>query len=213
LRRWRSAREVSPIAITATKTAGHEHAEDHVPALFGCVGEQPGDHGASLSNRDRCVTRGALDPTRHRTAAEPAHAPIQASRRPPLLRPEMRASRDQLGERRDGVEVAGGGDPDEPVRVQVVAEQERDVSVRRREQARPAVVDEVALVDRLEPEREALRRERPKTPSRSGSARSCSPQSGLSAAASAASVSQTSVAEEVANGLDGAVDVLVGVRE
>jgi hypothetical protein len=42
------------------------------------------------------------------------------------------------------------------VRVEVVAEEERRVAVGRREQARSAVVEQVALVDRLEPERVAL---------------------------------------------------------
>ena len=40
--------------------------------------------------------------------------------------------------------------------VQVVAEEQRVVAIGRGEQARPAVVHEVALVDRLEPEREAF---------------------------------------------------------
>src|SRR5207248_9963289 len=44
---------------------------------------------------------------------------------------------------------------DEHVRGEVVAEQERGVAVRRREEPRAAVVQEVRLVDRLEPEREA----------------------------------------------------------
>src|SRR6478735_2487318 len=53
------------------------------------------------------------------------------------------------------------------------------------------------------------------TVSRSSAGRSDSPQSGLSAAASAASTSQTSVSavEEVANGLDRPVDLVVAVRE
>jgi hypothetical protein len=42
------------------------------------------------------------------------------------------------------------------VGVEVVPEQERGVGVGGREQPRPAVVEEVALVDRLEPERVAL---------------------------------------------------------
>jgi hypothetical protein len=46
------------------------------------------------------------------------------------------------------------------VRVQVVAEQKRRVRVLRREQARPAVVEEVALVDRLDPEGVTLLAER-----------------------------------------------------
>jgi hypothetical protein len=46
------------------------------------------------------------------------------------------------------------------VRVEVVAEQERRVGVRGREQPRPAVVEQVALVDRLQAERVALLAER-----------------------------------------------------
>ena len=65
----------------------------------------------------------------------------------------LRAQRDQLGEVGDGRDVTRLGDPDEPVRVQVVAEQERDLAVGRGEQARAAVVDEVALVDRLDADR------------------------------------------------------------
>ena len=41
------------------------------------------------------------------------------------------------------------------MRVQVVAEQQRDVGIDRREEPRRAVVRQVPLVDRLEPEREA----------------------------------------------------------
>ena len=44
-------------------------------------------------------------------------------------------------------------DAGDAVGVEVVAEQERRVVVARSEQARPAVVDEIALVDRLQPER------------------------------------------------------------
>src|SRR4051794_16983882 len=53
------------------------------------------------------------------------------------------------------------------------------------------------------------------TVSRSPAGRSDSPQSGLCATASAASTSQTSVSavEEVANGLDRPVDLVVAVRE
>jgi hypothetical protein len=42
------------------------------------------------------------------------------------------------------------------VRVEVVAEQQRGVAVRRREQARASVVEQVALVDGLEAERVTL---------------------------------------------------------
>jgi hypothetical protein len=46
------------------------------------------------------------------------------------------------------------------VRVEVVAEQERGVAVGRREQPRRPVVQQVALVDRLQPQRVALLRKR-----------------------------------------------------
>ena len=48
------------------------------------------------------------------------------------------------------------GDTDQAVRVEVVAEQEGRVGVGRIEEARLAVVDEIALVDRLEAEGETL---------------------------------------------------------
>jgi hypothetical protein len=46
------------------------------------------------------------------------------------------------------------------VRVEVVAEQQRRVVILGREETRPAVVEEVALVDRLEPEAVELLGER-----------------------------------------------------
>jgi hypothetical protein len=46
------------------------------------------------------------------------------------------------------------------VRVEVVAQEEGGVGVERGEEPRPAVVEEVALVDRLEPQRVALFAER-----------------------------------------------------
>src|SRR5439155_812127 len=51
-------------------------------------------------------------------------------------------------------------DEHEPVGVEVVAEQERGVGIGWREQPRAAVVEEVALVDRLQPERVPLLAER-----------------------------------------------------
>ena len=68
------------------------------------------------------------------------------------------AEREQLGEVRDGGERAGLGDPDEPVGEQRVTEQERDVAVGRREEPRPAVVEQVALVDRLDARARTARR-------------------------------------------------------
>jgi hypothetical protein len=66
--------------------------------------------------------------------------------------PELGAARDQRREIRDCLNGPGLGDADEPVRIEVVAEQERGVVVCRREEPRRAVVQEVTLVDRLEAE-------------------------------------------------------------
>src|SRR5205823_11090382 len=60
--------------------------------------------------------------------------------------------RDQRREIGHGLDAAGLGDADEAVRVEVVAEEQSGVVVGGREQPRPAVVEQVALVDRLEPE-------------------------------------------------------------
>ena len=64
----------------------------------------------------------------------------------------LRAQRDQLGEIRNCGDVARVRHMHEAVRVQVVAEEERRVAIWRREEPRATVVDEVALVDRLQPE-------------------------------------------------------------
>ena len=69
---------------------------------------------------------------------------------------QLRTQRDQRGEVAHGLDGARVGDPDEPVRVEVVAEQERGVGVGGLEQARAPVVEQVALVDRLEAERVSL---------------------------------------------------------
>src|SRR6185436_5771942 len=70
--------------------------------------------------------------------------------------PELGTERDQLGQVGNSLDAADVRDPDEPVRVEVVAEQQRRVFVDGLEEARPPVVHEVALVDRLESERVAL---------------------------------------------------------
>jgi hypothetical protein len=74
--------------------------------------------------------------------------------------PQLGAVRDQCRQIGDRLDRPGLRDPDETVRVEVVAEQERGVVVGRREQARAAVVEQVALVDRLQPERVPLLAER-----------------------------------------------------
>ena len=70
--------------------------------------------------------------------------------------PQPGAVRDQRRQVGDRLDRPGLRDPDETMRVEVVAEQERGVVVGRREQARAAVVEQVALVDRLQPERVAF---------------------------------------------------------
>jgi hypothetical protein len=74
--------------------------------------------------------------------------------------PQLGAVRDQRRQVGDGLDRPGLSDADEAVGVEVIAEQERGVVVSRREQARAAVVEQVALVDRLQPERVPLLAER-----------------------------------------------------
>ena len=87
----------------------------------------------------RSTSAGTGSPPSRRAAVDPGRAVVRAA-----FGPQRRAAGDQLGERRDRVDVAERRDPDEAVRVEVVAEQERHVVVGGREQPRPAVVDEVA---------------------------------------------------------------------
>jgi hypothetical protein len=68
----------------------------------------------------------------------------------------VRAERKELGERADGLDVSEGSDAHETVGIQVVAEEDPCVAVIRTEEARPSVVQEIALVDRFEPDREAV---------------------------------------------------------
>jgi hypothetical protein len=76
------------------------------------------------------------------------------------IRPQLGTVRDQRGQVGDGLDRPGLRDADEAVRVEVVAEEERRVVVGGREQARAAVVEQIALVDRLQPERVPLLTER-----------------------------------------------------
>jgi hypothetical protein len=78
----------------------------------------------------------------------------------PTVGAQLRAQRDQRREVGHRLDRPGLRDADEPVRVEVVAEQERSVGVVGVEQPRAPVVEQVALVDRLEPERVALLAER-----------------------------------------------------
>ena len=66
------------------------------------------------------------------------------------------AERDQGGQVGDSLDRPRLGDAHEPMGVEVVTEQERGVGVGGSEQARPSVVEEIALVDRLQAERVAI---------------------------------------------------------
>ena len=228
--------------------ADGEHREDDLAAFLGGVGQEQSEasivrvtipHAEVVRDTcalDRVVAGGRRARARASGAGSRSLAQLRAGRverapaeqrrgrgprlglAGPALGARLGAERDELGEVVHRLDAAGRRDPDEPVGVEVVAEQERRVGVGRREEPRPAVVEQVALVDRLHPERERRLAERPRrraTVSRSPAGRSDSAQSGLSAAASAARVSQTSASavEEVANGLDRPVDLLVAVRE
>jgi hypothetical protein len=92
---------------------------------------------------------------------------------------QLRAERDQLAHVGDRSHRAGRREVDEALRVQVVAEEQDRVPVAGREQARAAVVDEVALVDRLDRECEARiseRREDRRAVARAAGAERVAPQ-------------------------------------
>src|SRR5205085_10764524 len=73
---------------------------------------------------------------------------------------EVRAESDQLGEVVDRLDGPDLLDPHESVGVEVVTEQERRIAVLGSEQPRPAEMQQIALVDRLDPERVARLGER-----------------------------------------------------
>jgi hypothetical protein len=77
---------------------------------------------------------------------------------------QLGADRDQRGQVGDGLDRPHFGHPHEAVRVEVVAQQERGVYVGWSEEPRPAVVQQVTLVDRLQPKRVALLPERREDP-------------------------------------------------
>src|SRR5580765_3216171 len=126
---------------------------------------------------ERSVGRGVADPAsgepleRARIVVEPERrtafvqlaAPERRRGRCPdrpvpddLLGTEVCTEGDQLREVADRLDGADLLDPDEAVRVEVVAEKERCVLILRSKESRAPVVQEVALVDRLDTEREAL---------------------------------------------------------
>ena len=94
----------------------------------------------------------------------PAHG--RRGRRPRIavagqaVGPQPGAERDQRREVGDGLDRPRLGHAHQPVGVEVITEQERGVGVGGREQPWPSVVEEVALIDRLQAERVALLAER-----------------------------------------------------
>ena len=70
--------------------------------------------------------------------------------------PQPGAERDQRREVGDGLDRPRLGHAHQPVSVEVVAEQEGGVGIGGREQSWPSVVEEIALVDRLQAERVAI---------------------------------------------------------
>ena len=129
-----------------------------------CVRSERGvDRGVVRLDAREALQRPRVTGVAQRRAGlvQPAPSEQRRGRRPRravavgVVRPGLGAERDELGEIGDRVDGAGGGDEYEPVREQLVAEEERGVLVRWVEEPRAPVVEEVALVDRLEPEREA----------------------------------------------------------
>ena len=159
--------------------ADDEHRRDHLLALLGGrLGRQREEvsekrhRGPTLTDQAPVSLEGALD--RLGAAAGPCvprlgpFAERRRCRRPglavarKLVGAELRADGDQCGEVGHGLDLPRLGDPHQAVRIEVVAEQERRVLVRGSEQARPPEMEEVALVDRLEPEAVPLLGERRK---------------------------------------------------
>ena len=72
------------------------------------------------------------------------------------------AERDDVGELGDRLEVAEGGEAREPEGVELVAGEQRQVAIVVAQPAPVAVVQEVALADRLDDERDVVGRDRPR---------------------------------------------------
>jgi hypothetical protein len=114
-------------------------------ALEGPLGLGPGSPGqASL-----------LAPSEGRRGGRPGLAIARKA-----VGTQLCAERDQRRQVGDRLDRPNLRDPHEAVGVEVVAEQERGVGVGRGEEPRPAIVQQVALIDRLESERVTLLAER-----------------------------------------------------
>jgi hypothetical protein len=153
-----------------------EHCRDHGLAFLGSGlrGERQErserSHGATLPDPRPVILERLYD----RLAAEVvpgearglAAAHGRRGRRPRLaiageaVGPQSGAERDQSSQVGDGLDRPRLGYAHEPVRVEVVPEQERGVGIGGCEQPRLSVVEEIALVDGLQAERVALLAER-----------------------------------------------------
>src|SRR5581483_1816523 len=132
-------------------------------------GERLVDRRVAGGRAGGCLERPRVAAQAQRGAwlVEPRAGPEQRCARRPqravalgVLRAKLAAERDELGQIGHCVGFAERGDTHEAVGIQVVAEQQREIGIARRKQPRLAVVREVALVDRLEAEREPRLRER-----------------------------------------------------
>ena len=128
--------------------------------------ERAGDRlptGRALGQATERIGVSAVRQGRPRLGQPPLDAPEQGDRGRPrlpipglVLRAQVGAERKELCEVGDDADVPLGGDAHETVGVEVVAQQNARVAVVGSEEPRPAVVQEVALVDRLDAEREPL---------------------------------------------------------
>jgi len=159
-----------PLAELAEQDHGQEdqtddeHRLDYFLAFLrsGLRGER--QHGAILLHpqpvlRDGLLGRRRRLPLESRGLALPEGRRCRRPRHAVARKPvgaELGAARDQLRQVADSLDRPCLRDADEPVRVEVVAEQQCRVVVARREEPRAPVMEQVALVDRLEPERVAL---------------------------------------------------------
>jgi hypothetical protein len=128
-----------------------------------CDGFGSGSAFRQLDERGRvAIVREGL-PRLHKPLSDsPEKRDGRGPRRPVArlpLRAQMSAEGQELGEIGDHSDVSLLGDAHETVGVEVVAEEDARVAVCRRKQASAPVVEEIALVDRLDAEREALVRE------------------------------------------------------
>jgi hypothetical protein len=104
---------------------------------------------AAVAERRPCL----LEPLVRSSEERHRPRPGGAVPRPPLGT-KLRAQGKELGEIGDDVHLSDRGDPDESMGVEVVAEEDGDVAVGRREEAGPAVMEEITLVNGLEPDGE-----------------------------------------------------------